>query len=79
MASVGSSLSSAHVAAQLRRLSRNIGSAQNQDALEVQDMDNVSGEENFDAWRPIVNRSEQRRIWATAEAMIQCQSIIEER
>ena len=50
IASVGSSLSFVHVAAQMRRLFGNIGSAQNQDALVAQDMDNVSDEENFEAW-----------------------------
>ena len=48
-ACVGSSLSPAHVAAQMRRLFGNIGSAQHQDALAAQDMDNVSDEENFEA------------------------------
>ena len=50
MASVRSSLSHAHAAAQMRRLFGNIGSARNQDALVAQDMDAVSGEENFEAW-----------------------------
>ena len=49
MAGAGSSLSPAHVAAQMRRLFGNIGSAQHQDALAAQDMDNVSDEENFGA------------------------------
>ena len=50
IASVGSSLSYAHTAAQMRRLCGNFGSARNQDALVAQDMDAVSGEENFEAW-----------------------------
>ena len=50
MASVGSSLSFVHVAAQMRRLFGNIGTAQNQDALVAQGMDNVSDEEDSEAW-----------------------------
>ena len=50
LASVGSSLSFVHVAAQMRHLFGNIGSAQNQDALVAQDMDAASDEENFEAW-----------------------------
>ena len=50
IASVGSSLTFVHVSAQMRRLFGNIGSSQNMDALVAQDMDNVSDEENFEAW-----------------------------
>ena len=50
IASVGSSLTFVHVSAQMRRLCGNIDSSQNMDALVAQDLDNVSDDENFEAW-----------------------------
>ena len=50
IASVGSSLAFGHVSAQMRRLFGNIGSSQSMDVLVAQDMDQVSEEDDFEAW-----------------------------
>ena len=49
IASVGSSLSFGHVAAQMRRLFGNMGSSQNMDVLVAQDLDQASAEDDFEA------------------------------
>ena len=49
IASAGSSPSFVHVAAQMRLLFGNIGSAQNHDTLAAQEMDNASDEENCES------------------------------
>ena len=50
LTSVGSSLVFAHVSAQMPRLFGNIGSSQSMDVLVAQDMDQVSEEDDFEAW-----------------------------
>ena len=50
VASAGSSLLLGNVSAQTRRLFGNIGSSRNMDALVAQDLDQVSDEDDFEAW-----------------------------
>ena len=50
MAGVGSSFNFLNVTAQMRRLFGNVGSLQNQDALVAQDLDDVSEEDDIEAW-----------------------------
>ena len=50
IASVGSSMSFVHVAAQMRRLFGNIGSVKQQDALVTHDMETASDDDSYEAW-----------------------------
>ena len=63
MASVGSSLSFVHVAAQMRRLFGNIGSSRDMDVLLAHDPALVSDADEFEAWVAFRKAKRERLSW----------------